>query len=196
MSTNSATINSVVTENPATCRNNNGIQTITNGLQKCMRQEETDRTNTLASNTLKLKMDIDSLNANVTDSLSLGDTMFGQYGSADVTEQLRKRNEDLTLQVQRLTKELDKNQAIIDRSNRDFIDVKRTLPEKQPKKLLHFIEDYTMALLAISYLFMTIIGIYYYSIVNDEFSISKCLQSIGYSGLISIIMGMALYYIC
>jgi hypothetical protein len=189
-------INSVVTENPATCRNNNGIQTITDGLQKCMRQEEKDRTNTLASNTLKLRSDITFLNANVTDSLALGDTIFGQYGHAEITKQVRKRNEDLTLQVQRLTKDLDKNQAIIDRSNRDFVDVKRTLPEKQPKKLLHFIEDYTMALLSISYLFMTIIGIYYYSIVNGEFNTSKFFQSIGYSGLISIITGMALYYIC
>lgn len=84
----------------------------------------------------------------------------------------------------------------MDRSNRDFIDVKRTLPEKQPKKLLHFIEDYTMALLAISYLFMIIVGIYYYSMVNGTFDMSKCAQSIGYSGLISIIMGMVLYYIC
>ena len=189
-------INSVDTANAATCRNNNGIQTITNGLQNCMRQQETDRNNTLASNTLKLKDDITFLNANVTDSLALGDTIFGQYGHAEITEQVKKRNEDLTSQVQRLTKELDKNQAIIDRSNRDFVDVKRTLPEKQPKKILHFIEDYTMALLSISYLFMTIIGIYYYSIVNDEFSTSKFFQSIGYSGLISIIVGMSLYYIC
>jgi hypothetical protein len=190
-------INSVDTTNTATCRANpNSIQTITTGLQNCMRQEEKDRNNTLASNTLQLKDDINSLHANVTDSLSLGDTIFGQYGHAEITGQLRKRNEDLSLQVKSLTKELDKNQAIIDRSNRDFVDVKRTLPEKQPKKLLHFIEDYTMALLSISYLFMMIIGIYYYSIVNETFNMSKCFQNIGYSGLISIIVGMILYYIC
>ena len=190
-------INSVDTTTPATCRANpNSIQTLTTGLQNCMRGEEKTRNNTLASNTLHLRDDINSLRANITDSLSLGDTMFGQYGSADVTEQIKKRNEDLTLQVERLTKELDKNQAIVDRSNRDFVDVKRTLPEKQPKKLLHFIEDYTMALLAIAYLFMIIIGIYSYSMLNGVFDMSKCFQAIGHSGLISIIVGIVLYYIC
>jgi chaperonin cofactor prefoldin len=190
-------INSVDTTNPATCRANpNSIQTLTTGLQNCMREEEKTRNNTLSSNTLKLKSDMDALRGNVMDSLSLGDTIFGQYGHNEVTAQLKKRNDDLTLQVERLTKELDKNQAIVERSNRDFVDVKRTLPEKQPKKLLHFIEDYTMALLAITYLFMIIIGIYYYSMINGVFDMSKCVQAIGHSGLISIIVGVVLYYIC
>jgi len=161
-----------------------------------MRGEETTRNNTLASNTLQLRDDINSLRANVNNSLALGETMFAQYGYVDANKQIKERNKDLTLQVNSLTKELDKNQAIIDRSNRDFVDVKRTLPEKQPKKILHFIEDYTMALLSISYLFMMIIGIYYYSIVNGVFDTSKCFQNIGYSGLISIVVGMVLYYIC
>jgi hypothetical protein len=190
-------INSVDTTNPATCRANpNSIQTLTAGLHNCMRVEEKTRNNTLASNTLQLKSDIDSLRGNVNDSLSLGDTMFGQYGHNEVSAQIRTRNDDLRLQVQSLTKELDKNQAIVERSNRDFVDVKRTLPEKQPKKILHFIEDYTMALLAISYLFMVLIGIYYYSMMTGVFDISKCVQAVGYSGLISIIVGMLLYYIC
>ena len=190
-------INSVDTTNPATCRANpNSIQTLTTGLQNCMRVEEKTRNNTLASSTLQLKSDIQTLRANVGDSLSLGDTIFGQYGHNDVSAQLKKRNDDLTLQVQSLTKELDKNQAIVERSNRDFVDVKRTLPEKQPKKLLHFIEDYTMALLAITYLFMIIIGIYSYSMLNEGFDMSKFFQAIGHSGLISIIVGMVLYYIC
>jgi chaperonin cofactor prefoldin len=190
-------INSVDTTNPATCRANpNSIQTLTTGLQNCMRGEEKARTNTLASNTLQLKSDIDALRGNVMDSLSLGDTIFGQFGHNEVSAQLKKRNEDLTLQVQSLTKEIDKNQAIVDRSNRDFVDVKRTLPEKEPKKILHFIEDYTMALLSISYLFMVFIGIYYYSMMNGIFDTSKCFQAIGYSGLLSIIIGMILYYIC
>ena len=190
-------INSVDTTNPATCRANpDSISKITTGLQNCMRGEEKTRNNTLASNTLQLKSDIDSLRANVRDSLSLGDTIFGQFGHNEVSAQLQQRNSDLKMQVEHLTKELDKNQAIVDRSNRDFIDVKRTLPEKQPQKILHFIEDYTMALLAISYLFMALIGIYSYSIMDGTFNISKCVQAVGYSGLISIIVGMILYYIC
>ena len=190
-------ISSVDTTNPATCRANpDNIQKITTGLTNCLRPQEKDRNQTLASNTLQLKSDIDLLRGNVLDSLSLGDTMFGQYGHNEVSAQVRTRNEDLQLQVQGLTKEIDKNQAIIDRSNRDFVDVKRTLPEKQPKKILHFIEDYTMALLAMSYLFMALIGIYYYSSKDGAFDVSKFVQAVGYSGLISIIVGMVLYYLC
>ena len=190
-------INSVDTTNPATCRANpDSINKITTGLNNCMRGEEKTRNNTLASNTLQLKSDVDSLRGNVMDSLSLGDTIFGQFGHNEVSAQLKKRNSDLSLQVHSLTKEIDKNQATIDRSNRDFVDVKHTLPEKQPKKILHFIEDYTMALLSISYLFMIIIGIYYYSMMNGVFDLSACLQAVGYSGLVSIIVGMILYYLC
>lgn len=161
-----------------------------------MREEEKQRNNTLASNTLQLKSDIDSLRTNVMDSLGLGDTIFGQFGHNEVSSQLKNRNDDLKKEVDNLMKEIDTSQAIIDRSNRDFIDVKRTLPEKEPKKILHFIEDYTMALLAISYLFMVLIGIYYYSMLTGVFDISHFFQAIGYSGLISIIVCMILYYIC
>lgn len=190
-------INSVDTTNPATCRANpDSINKITTGLNNCIREEEKQRNNTLASNTLQLKSDIDSLRTNVMDSLSLGDTMFGQFGHNEVSSQIKSRNDDLKKQVDTLVKEIDNSQAIIDRSNRDFIDVKRTLPEKESKKILHFIEDYTMALLAMSYLFMILIGIYYYSMISGEFNISECFQAIGYSGLISIIVGMILYYIC
>ena len=188
-------INSVDTTNPATCRANDGVNKITTGLQNCMRTEEKDRNNTLAANTLKLKDDIELLRANVQDTLALGDTMFGQFGHNEVSKQVKYRNDDLQMQVSSLEKEIDKGQAIIDRNNRDFIDVKRTLPEKQPKKILHFIEDYTMALLAISYLFMCIVGIYFYSMMSGAFDMSKCIQAIGYSGLISIIIGMLLYYL-
>jgi hypothetical protein len=190
-------INSVDTTNPATCRANpDSINKITTGLNNCMRDQEKQRNNTLASNTLQLQSDIDSLRTNVMDSLSLGDTIFGQFGHNEVSSQLKNRNDDLKLQVDSLMKEIDKNQAIIDRSNRDFIDVKHTLPEKQPKKILHFIEDYTMALLAISYLFMLFIGIYYYSVITGVFETSKLLQAIGYSGLLSMLVGVVLYYIC
>lgn len=197
-------INSVDTTNAATCRANpDSINKITTGLSNCMRPEEKDRNNSLASNTLQLKSDIDSLRTNVMDSLSLGDTMFGQFGHNEVSSQLKSRNEDLKMQVDSLMKEIDKNQAIVDRSNRDFIDVKRTLPEKQPKKILHFIEDYTMALLSISYIFMVLIGIYYYSMASSGnantsggFDVSRFLQAIGYSGLLSLLVGVVLYYIC
>jgi hypothetical protein len=173
-----------------------GIEKLSKGITQCMRPEEKSRNESLMEKAQYLESDIASLRANVLDSLAVGDSMFGNYGHSDVSKQVQARNADLKAKKDELVNDINKKEDIIERSNRDFTDVKKNLPEVQPKTVLHFIEDYTMALLAISYLFMTIIGIYYYSIVNDEFSISKCFQSIGYSGLISIIMGTALYYIC
>ena len=63
---------------------------------------------------------------------------------------------------------INKKEAIIERSNRDFTDIKDTLPETQPKKVLHFIEDYTLAFVTIAYLFMIVAAnICIYPITSD-----------------------------
>lgn len=192
-----SSINSVDTTNPATCRANpTGIETISKGIANCSRPEEITRKDKFITNTLQLKEDIKSLSANVMDSLSVGDSMFGSYGHSDITKQIRERNVDLKNRKEELTQDINKKESIINQANRDFTDVKRTLPEKQPKKILHFIEDYTMALLAISYLFMLCIGIYYFSIITSgTFNISDFSKALMNSVMLSIVVGVFIYYI-
>ena len=55
---------------------------------------------------------------------------------------------------EKLVKEVEKNEAIIERSDRDFSDVNDTIPQPYPKRVLNFAEDYTLAALVIAYLFM------------------------------------------
>ena len=191
-----STINSVVTTNPATCREQDGINKISTGITNCSRPEETLKKDKVITNTLRLKEDIASLRANVRDSLAVGESVFGSYGHSDITKQIRDRNDDLINKKESLIQDINKKESIIERANRDFTDVKRTLPEKQPKKILHFIEDYTLAVLSISYLFMLCIGIYYFSIKgNGEFNTSDFTQALINSVILSIIVGVVLYYI-
>ena len=189
-------INSVDTTNPATCRVlPTSIESIATGITNCMRPEEVTRSKTFITHTLHLKQDIESLSANVGDSLSVGDSMFGSYGHSDITKQILVRNDDLKKKKEALVKDINNKESIIERSNRDFSDVKRTLPEKQPKKILHFIEDYTMAVLSMSYLFMLCIGIYYLSYQTGDFNTSNFFQALMNGAILSVIVGVVVYYI-
>jgi hypothetical protein len=189
-------INSVDTTNPETCRQDSGIEKISAGITTCSRPEETIKKDKFITNTLHLKEDIASLRANVRDSLAVGESVFGSYGHSDITKQIRDRNDDLKNKKEDLIQDINRKESIIERANRDFTDVKRTLPEKQPKKILHFIEDYTLAVLSMSYLFMLCIGIYYFSIKgNGEFNTSDFTQALMNSAILSVIVGVVLYYI-
>jgi hypothetical protein len=193
----SMSTNTLDTTNPATCRAlPTGIANLSTKIENCTRPEEKTRKDKFITNTLHLKEDIDSLRANVGDSLSVGESMFGSYGHSDITKQIRDRNHDLKKKKEDLIQDINKKESIIERANRDFTDVKRTLPEKQPKKILHFIEDYTMALLAISYLFMLCIGIYYFStITSGEFNTSDFFKALMNGAILSIVVGVVIYYI-
>jgi hypothetical protein len=189
-------INSVDTTNPATCRAlPTGIQNLSKGITNCMRPQEETRNKTLFSSTLYLKQDIETLSANVIDSLSVGDSMFGSYGHSDITNQIRERNDDLKKKKEGLIQDINRKESIIERANRDFTDVKRTLPEKQPKKILHFIEDYTMVVLSMSYLFMLCIGIYYLSNRSGNFNTSDFSHALINGAILSVIVGVVVYYI-
>jgi hypothetical protein len=97
----------------------------------------------------------------------MGDSMFGSFGYTDISQQVRQRNTELRQKRQELQEDIDKKEAIIQRSDRDFSDTRATLPEKLPTRVLHTIEDYTLALFVISYLFMICACIYIYTITSS-----------------------------
>ena len=146
----------------ATCHTQQGMNTLAAQISGCTSSTEAARNNTFATTTLSLEQDITSLRANVTDSLSMGDSMFGQFGHVDVTHQVKERNNELKSKKEHLIKSIKEKEGRIRRANRDFSDVKDTIEEPQKQTALHFIEDYTLVLLSISYLFMMILGVYLY----------------------------------
>lgn len=145
----------------------NELNNLNGEIDNCTSTTEIKRNTNFAGNILKLQQDISSLSGTTMDSLIMGDTMFGQFGYNDIAVQVKGRNVELKKKKELLLKNVEKGEATIERSNRDFSDVKDTVPEPQSKRVLHFIEDYTLAILCISYLFMIIAIIYVYTATAD-----------------------------
>jgi hypothetical protein len=178
----------------AVCRSvPNGLNDLNSKIQQCTSSTELNRNTNFAENTIKLQKDIESLSGSVQDSLVMGDSMFGQYGYQDIAKQVKDRHQELKTKKDQLMKEVDKGEQIIDRSNRDFSDVKNTVSEPQPKKILHFIEDYTLVFLTLSYLFMIIAVIYIYTLMSDNKLVAFGKSFIG-SIFLSMFLFMLLYF--
>ena len=172
----------------------NGLSNLNSKIDTFTSETEKNRNNTFAANTVRLEEDIISLRAITNDTLIMGDTMFGQFGYNDIAKQVKERNSDLNKKKAILSKEIEKGEAIIDRSNRDFMDVHDTVPEPQPQKTLRFIEDYTLAILTISYFFMIIAVIYIYTI-RSEFKLVAFGKSFVGSIFLTMFLFIFLFYI-
>jgi hypothetical protein len=122
----------------------------------------------LGEQVVNLENDLTSLRGNIINSLMMGDSIFGEAGHVDIRNEVKRRNTELKQERDQLRDDIDKKEIIIQKNNRDFSDVKDTLPEVQPNKKLHVIEDYTVAFLTISYLFMGIAFIYFYTATSSE----------------------------
>jgi hypothetical protein len=98
----------------------------------------------------------------IDDILLVGNNMSGSQSTASIIQTYSQTtNDELKVKKERLKKEIAKKLAIIERSNRDFSDVRDTLPEKLEKKNLHIVEDYTMAVLSICLIFAILVFVYY-----------------------------------
>jgi hypothetical protein len=171
----------------------NGLNNLNTEIDKCTSSVELNRNNNIVTDVFKLQKDIEHLRATTGDALMMGDSIFGKAGVGEITEQVKSRNHELKNKKEELKKNIDKKEAIIERSNRDFSDVKDTLPEKMPNSVLNFVEDYTLVFLIISYLFMIITVIYLYTL-NSQMKIIGLLQSIIGSVFLSCFLFVMLYY--
>lgn len=152
----------------ALCRSTGKLSTVMSDLAKCTTSTESSRTQSLGSTVTTIASDINYLKQNITDTLLTGDAIFGQYGSADITKSVQQSNIELEEKKKAIEKEIANNEAVIERSNRDFSDVKNTLSDRPTYSRLHFIEDYTVFFLVASYLFMILLCGYLYVLSADE----------------------------
>lgn len=179
----------------AVCRAQpNGLNNLATKIDQCTTSTELIRNQDLASKVFGIQQDMDTLRASVMDSLVMGDAMFGRTGHGDMTSQALARNEELSLKKEQLSKDITKKEALVERSNRDFEDVKDTIAETQTKRVLHFIEDYTIVILLFSYLFMILSGIYVYVILSDK-PLRGLLEGIVGSVVLSAFLFMILLYL-
>ncbi len=172
----------------------NGLSNLNSEIDNCTSTTEIKRNTNFAANTFKLQQDISGLSASVMDSLSMGDTMFGQYGYNDIAKQVKARNEELKTKKDNLMKDVEKGEGIIEKTNRDFEDEYKTVAQPQPKKVLRFIEDWTIAILIISYLFMVIAAIYIFTSISENKIATFGKLFVG-SILFSMFMFMILFYL-
>jgi hypothetical protein len=143
---------------------------------------------------VNLQNDLTMLRGNILNSLMMGDSIFGEAGSNAIRNEVKERNTKLKEERDQLRTDIDKKEAIIQKNNRDFSDVKDTLPEVQPKQRLHVIEDYTVAFLTISYLFMAIAFITYYTSNSSE-KLNAFFRALLIVSTISLVLLLLLYYV-
>ena len=91
--------------------------------------------------------------------------------------------------------EIGKQHQVIQTSNRVFSDVKDTIPETQPERFLYFIEDYTLAILSMSYLILVVAVIAFRTILSSDKG-KTFLESLVGASIFTIFAFMLLYYLC
>ena len=177
------------------CRiNDPGLTKLFQDIDKCTSSSELSRNNVFGGNIMNITQDIKDLQANITDSLSKGDLLFGAQPHNQITEQVTERNKELKSKKEKLSKDIVSKEAIIERSDQDFRDVKQTISEPEPKKILRFIEDYSVAFLLLSYIFMVLSGMYWYTL-DATVQTTAWIQAIVGGGVLSAFFFMILLHI-
>ena len=144
----------------------------------------------------QLKDDIKQILGKVNNALIMGDTVFTVQGNEKgIVKDVKERIDVLEKDKKELEQELDKQHQLIQTSNRDFSDVKDTLPETQPEKFLYFIEDYTLAILSMSYLILVIAVIAFRTYLSSD-TWKTFRESLVGASIFTFFACMLLYYLC
>lgn len=120
--------------------------------------------------------------------------MFGQYAHVDVAREVSSRTKELQKKKEELEEDIRQKEAIIQRTDRDFTDVKDTLPETLEEERTRFIEDYTLLFLSLAYVFMVVSAIVYFVVLSPT-PWRTLGKSLGYSLLGTFLAGVLLYVI-
>lgn len=142
----------------------------------------------------ELRSDIQAIYNQIEDGLAMGDSMFGQYAHVDVAREVSSRTKELQKKKEELEEDIRQKEAIIQRTDRDFTDVKDTLPETLEEERIRFIEDYTLLFLSLAYVFMVVSAIVYFVVLSPT-PWRTLGKSLGYSLLGTFLAGVLLYVI-
>jgi hypothetical protein len=124
----------------------------------------------------------------------MGDAMFGRFAHVEVAREVTNRTEELQKKKDGLEQELREKEAMIQRTNRDFSDVKDALPETLEQQRIKFIEDYTIMFLVLSYVFMILSGIIFYVTLSEQKTMAFA-KALGYALVATMLSGTLLYLI-
>lgn len=154
-------------------------------LSKCRNAEEVARAVHVSVAINNPDLTFHTQTSQLNDMLMTGDNLFGTNPNASVLQEVVARNKDLKDKNAALKKEIRTLTAIVERSDRDFVDEKALVPETLQHKVVHVLDDYTLVLLMVSYVFVTLSSLSYYMIVNG-FSTYSIITGIVFTVVFSI----------
>jgi hypothetical protein len=144
----------------------NQIAQLTQGLATCRSSVESQRADQLLFNIDDTLGFFTGQTAVFNDLMATGDTFFGTSPSATAVQEVSQRNKELKKRAGTLVREVQQSTARIEQMERDFLDVKETLPESLPNQTIHVLEDYTLVVLLAAYLFGAVAVLFYYIASN------------------------------
>jgi hypothetical protein len=176
-------------ETPASCRTTGGgISDLTAKITNCTTPEEQTRNLSLAT-VLHLTDEIGDLKSAIQNSMVMGDNIFGTAGHEQITREVKHRNDELKLKKATLTKEIEKKHQVVHMNDRDFSDhLDGTISESK----LITIEDYTVFVFLLTYVFLLCVAIYTYTITNPN-QIEAFGKAFLAATILTIIGGMLFY---
>jgi len=139
-----------------------------------------------------VREDITTLRSQITDALTLGDNMVRQSGGKQIASYVQEQLDDLESKKKKIYDDILEKERLVHASNRDFSD---TNPIKETKTVLRVIEDHTVAILLLSYLFMLVMAMYWY-VIRSPFIVKGLLEAVVGAFFVSLFAFMVLYYVC
>ena len=118
----------------AMCKSTNKIPELQSSLNECRSPEEASRSNSFIVSTTNPKSDFDMLNANYNNLIVSGDALFGTMPNDTAIKQVKQRNLDVKKRLDDIKTNIKSKEAVIERTNSDFIDTKESQPEKEDDK--------------------------------------------------------------
>jgi hypothetical protein len=139
-----------------------------------------------------VREDITTLRAQITNALTLGDNIVHQSGGTQISSYVQGQLTNLESKRKEIYDDILEKERMVHASNRDFSDAN---PVHEPKTVLRVIEDHTVAILLLSYLFMLVMAMYWY-VIQSSSVIKGIAEAIIGGFFFSIFSFMVLYYVC
>jgi len=153
------------------------------GLAACRNTDEVQRASALLSTIDDVPDFFASQTSQFNDLLLTGDSFFGTSASASAIQDVKQRNQELKQTAAASQAAIAKYTTIIERAERDFVDEKDAAPETIRDKVVHVLDDYTLLVLTISYVFFILVGLLYYMASNNYTVTSLIIGIVGASAI-------------
>lgn len=139
-----------------------------------------------------VRENITTLRSQITNALTLGDHVVNQSGGTAISGYVQEQLVALESKKKMIYEDILEKERLVHASNRDFSDA---TPVKEQKTVLRVIEDHTVAILLLSYLFMLVMAMYLY-VLQSSSMIKGIAEAMIGGFFFSIFSFMVLYYVC